>query len=118
MPEIALDEFSIKSEKEVIMAIKIVIKRQFKADTAEKAFALLNKFRLDAMNLPGYISGETWINHYDSCIVTVVSTWQTVEDWIRWEESDLRAANEEKLESLLEKQTKFEVYDLGKLLVK
>jgi len=96
------------------MAIKIVIKRQFKADTAEKAFALLNKFRLDAMNLPGYISGETWINHYDPCKVTVVSTWQTVEDWIRWEESDQRAANEEKLEGLLEARTKFEVYDLGK----
>ncbi|MGB9441334.1 MAG: antibiotic biosynthesis monooxygenase [Desulfobacterales bacterium] len=97
------------------MAIKIVIKRQFKANTADKAFALLNKFRHDAMNLPGYISGETWVNHYDPCSITVVSTWQTVEDWIRWEESDERAANEEKLESLLEKRTKFEVYDLGKL---
>jgi len=114
MPEIAPNEFSIKSEKEVIMAIKIVIKRQFKADTAEKAFALLNKIRLDAMNQPGYISGETWVNHYDPCKITVVSTWQTVEDWIRWEESDERAANEEKLEGLLETRTKFEVYDLGK----
>ena len=97
------------------MAIKIVIKRQFKANTAEKAFALLNEFRHVAMNLPGYISGETWVNHYDPCSITVVSTWQTVEDWIRWEESDERAANEEKLENLLEKRTKFEVYDLGKL---
>jgi hypothetical protein len=38
-----------------------------------------------------------------------------VDDWIRREESDERAANEEKLEGLLEKRTKFEVYDLGKL---
>ena len=96
------------------MAIKILIKRQFKSDTVEKASALLNKIRLDAMNLPGYISGETWVNHYDPCKITVVSTWQTVEDWIRWEESDERAANEEKLEALLEARTKFEVYDLGK----
>ncbi len=101
-------------EKEVILAIKILIKRQFKADTVEKASALLNKIRLDAMNLPGYISGETWVNHYDPCKITVVSTWQTVEDWIRWEESDERAANEEKLEGLLDARTKFEVYDLGK----
>jgi heme-degrading monooxygenase HmoA len=45
----------------------------------------------------------------------VVSTWQTVEDWIRWEESDQRAVIEAKLESLLEKRTQFEVYDLGKM---
>ena len=96
------------------MAIKIVIKRQFKAETVEKASALLNKIRLDAMNHAGYISGETWVNHYDPCKITVVSTWQTVEDWIRWEESDKRAANEEKLEGLLEARTTFEVYDLGK----
>ena len=97
------------------MAIKIVIKRHFKPNTAEKAFALLNKFRNDAMNQPGYISGETWANHYDACSITVVSTWQTVEDWIRWEESDVRAANEEKLENLLKERTEFEVYDLGML---
>ncbi|MGD9137253.1 MAG: hypothetical protein PVH42_10850 [Desulfobacterales bacterium] len=98
-----------------MVAIKIVIKRQFKADTAEKAFAMLNDLRHDAMNLPGYISGETWVNHYDPCSITVVSTWQTVEDWIRWEESDQRAVIEAKLESLLEKRTQFEVYDLGKM---
>ena len=115
MTDIVINDGYIIFGKEVIMAIKIVIKRQFKANTAEKAFGLLNKFRHDAMNRPGYISGETWVNHYDPCSITVVSTWQTVEDWIRWEESGERAANEEKLESLLEKRTTFEVYDLGNL---
>ena len=97
------------------MAIKILIKRNFKENTARQAFGFLNDFRHDAMSRPGYISGETWVNHYDPCSITVVSTWQTVEDWIRWEESDERAANEEKLENLLAKRTKFEVYDLGKM---
>ena len=95
------------------MAIKIVINRHFKPDSAKTAFALLNKLRHEAMKQPGYISGETWINHYDPCKITVVSTWQTVEDWIRWEESDERAANEQTLEGLLEKGTDFEIYDLG-----
>jgi heme-degrading monooxygenase HmoA len=43
----------------------------------------------------------------------VVSTWQTVEEWIHWEESDQRAANEAKLEGLLKTPVKFEIYDLG-----
>ena len=33
-------------------------------------------------------------NHYDTKSVTVISTWQSVEDWIRWQESEERASNE------------------------
>jgi heme-degrading monooxygenase HmoA len=98
---------------EGVMAVKILIKRHFKENAAEQALGLLHSFRQDAMNRPGYISGETWINHYDPCRITVVSTWQTVEDWIQWEESDQRAANEAKLVGILKTPALFEVYDLG-----
>jgi heme-degrading monooxygenase HmoA len=98
---------------EVIMAIKVVIKRHLKKSTAEEAIALLNTIRRKAMGRPGYISGETWVNHYDPNKITVVSTWQTIEDWIHWEESDAREANEAKLDNLLKVPAKFEIYDLG-----
>ena len=96
------------------MAVKILIKRHFKKDSAERAIDLLNKFRHDAMNRSGHISGETWVNHYDPCKITVVSTWQTVEDWIQWEESDERAANEARLKDILVEPAQFEVYDVGR----
>jgi len=95
------------------MAIKILIKRHFKKDCTRQAFDLLRNFRQDAMSRPGYISGETWINHYDPCQITVVSAWQTVEDWIQWEESDARAALEAKLKDMLNVPAQFEVYDVG-----
>ena len=95
------------------MAVKILIKRQFVENAAKQAVALLNNFRRDAMNRNGYISGETWINHYDPCQITVVSTWQTVEDWIQWEESDERSANEAKLKDILSGPARFEIYDVG-----
>ena len=95
------------------MAIKIVIKRQFKKHAAQEAFGLINDFRREAMGQSGYISGETWVNHYDPCRIAVVSTWQSVEDWIHWEESEQRTANEARLESLLKTPVKFEIYDLG-----
>jgi heme-degrading monooxygenase HmoA len=98
---------------EVTMAVKILIKRHFKENSAKQAFALLNNFRHDAMGRTGYISGETWINHYDPCQITVVSTWQTVEDWIQWEESDERAAHEANLTDTLKVPAQFEVYDVG-----
>ena len=98
------------------MAVKIVIKREFKKEAAKKAFELLNNFRREAMKREGYISGETWVNHYDPCRIAVVSTWQSVEDWIHWEESDQRAAHENKLEALLKTPVKFEIYDLSGFL--
>jgi heme-degrading monooxygenase HmoA len=98
---------------EVTMAVKILIKRHFVKNSANQALALLINFRHDAMSRSGYISGETWTNHYDPCQITVVSTWQSVEDWIQWEESDERAANEAKLKDILRVPVKFEIYDVA-----
>lgn len=96
------------------MAVKILIKRQFKESCAKQAIAMLNKFRHTAMSQSGHVSGETWVNHYDPCRITVVSTWQTVDDWIRWEESDERAAIEGQLKDMLAAPAEFEVYDVGR----
>ena len=95
------------------MAVKIFIKRQVKKGKTQEAVELMKDVRSQALKQPGYISGETLINHYDPCNITVVSTWQTIDDWIRWEESDERSAKENQLEGLLERPTDFEIYDLG-----
>ena len=95
------------------MAIKVFIRRHIKKGRVEKAVAMLEKFRNMAQAEPGYISGETLINHYDSRSITVVATWQTTEDWVRWQSSDKRAINEAKIEELLEVPTKYEIYDIG-----
>jgi len=95
------------------MAIKIFIKRYVKKGKTQEAIELLKDIRSHALKQPGYISGETLINHYDPCNITVVSTWQTIDDWIRWEESDERSAKENQLEGLQEGPADFEIYDLG-----
>ncbi len=95
------------------MAVKVFIKRYVKKGKTEAAVKMLIEVRSLALTQPGYISGETLINHYDPCNLTVVSTWQTVDDWIRWQESDERSAIEDQLESLQERPANFEIYDLG-----
>ena len=95
------------------MAIKVFIKRQIKKGKTEDTLALLNEIRSQALKQPGYISGETLVNHYDPCKIAVVSTWQTVDDWIRWQESDTRSAKAGQLESLQEGPADFEIYDQG-----
>ncbi|MGD9080249.1 MAG: antibiotic biosynthesis monooxygenase [Desulfobacterales bacterium] len=95
------------------MAVKVFIKRNVKKGKTQKAVELLKEVRSYALKQPGYISGETLINHYDPCNITVVSTWQTIDDWIRWEESNERSAKENQLEALQEGPADFEIYDLG-----
>ena len=95
------------------MAVKVFIKRNIKKGKTEDTLSLLNEVRSQALKQPGYISGETLINHYDPSNITVVSTWQTIDDWIRWQESDERSVQEDQLESLQEGPANFEIYDLG-----
>jgi heme-degrading monooxygenase HmoA len=94
------------------MAIKVFIKRRIKEGHVEKAVSMLKEFRNMAKKEPGYLSGETLINHYDPRSITVVSTWRTIEDWVNWQSSDRRAGNEERIEVLLEAPTKYEIYDI------
>ena len=95
------------------MAIKVFIKRYVKKGKTKDTLALLNEVRSQALKQPGYISGGTLVNHYDPSNITIVSTWQTIDDWIRWQESDERAVQEDQLESLQEGPANFEIYDLG-----
>jgi heme-degrading monooxygenase HmoA len=96
------------------MAIKVLIKRHIIVGKTNEALELLNTLRSQAMNQPGYISGETLVNHFDARSITVISTWQTIEDWIEWQDSDERAATEARLDKILEEAAKFEIYDLGR----
>ena len=96
------------------MAIKVLIKRHIIDGKTDQALELLNKLRSQAMHQPGYISGESLVNHFDHRSVTVISTWQTIEEWIEWQESDERAATEATLDNILEEAAKFEIYDLGR----
>ena len=95
------------------MAVKVFIKRYVKKGKTKEAVELLKDVRSHALKQPGYISGETLVNHYDPCNITVVSTWQTIDDWIRWQESDERSAKEDQIEGLQEGPANFEIYDLG-----
>jgi heme-degrading monooxygenase HmoA len=113
--ETASSHAYVDTKTGALMTIRVVIKRHVKEGFVGRVAEMLQEFRNQAKKQPGYISGETWINHYDPRSITIVSAWQHLEDWIRWQSSDERAANEAKLEGLLEVPTKYEIYDVGRL---
>ena len=99
--------------KEVIMAAKVLIKRRIKDGKLNEASKLLIKARYNAMGQQGYISSETLSGCDDPNNVVVISMWQKIENWNQWKNSDLRAENEAKFETLIDGPTEYETYNLG-----
>ena len=95
------------------MTVRIFIKRHCKEGQVQKTLSMLNQFRKAAMDQPGYLSGETLVSHFDSRCIVVVSTWRNVDDWINWQNSATRDRNETRMEDLLDKPTKYEVFDIS-----
>ncbi len=92
------------------MIVKVMITRKIKEGKAREVFALLNKFRSDAMNQKGYITGETLMNHDNPREILVISMWQDMANWLEWRENSERKANETILERWLEEPTVYKSF--------
>jgi len=95
------------------MVVKVFIRRKIKEGRTREVFALLNKFRSDAMSQKGYISGETLFNHDEPQEILVIGMWQSMENWLNWKNNPERQANERLLENLLDEPTRYRAYVLG-----
>ena len=92
------------------MAVKILIKRSIGQEVAQVVRPLIVELRSHAMRQPGYISGETL-----KCIdrpgeYLVVSTWQSVNDWHKWLDSQERKILEDRIDSITGKSTEYMTY--------
>jgi heme-degrading monooxygenase HmoA len=95
------------------MAVKVMIKRHIKEGKAKDVFALLNKHRSNAMHQKGYITGETLMSYQNPLCLLVISTWQSMENWLAWKENNDRKGNEAKLEQFLEVPTEYDEFIFG-----
>lgn len=100
------------------MLVKIFMRRRMKEGNLNNIFALIRKIRAIAMNQHGYISGETLVDYNDPKETLVISTWQSMEDWMKWNENPLRKEIEVQLEELLEKPTEYKVFVYSKYHLK
>lgn len=95
------------------MIAKIIIRRQFKEGNSRKIVGLLNELRSKLLHQPGYMSGETLVKKGYSTSIVVISTWQTLDDWHNWKNSDERNKLEAQLEISQESPTEYEEFLLG-----
>lgn len=95
------------------MAVKILIKRNFKDGNMRAASRFLINNRNGAIQQPGYISSETLRSLDDGNQVVVVSMWDGIEAWNNWKNSELRKKNEAEFKDYLVGETQYEHYSLG-----
>jgi antibiotic biosynthesis monooxygenase (ABM) superfamily enzyme len=95
------------------MIAKVIIKRRFAKDNTPQILSLLNKIRSIAMNQQGYISGETLMQSEFPENMAVICTWQNMENWIAWKNSEERKTYEAMLEIYQTRPTQYEEYYLG-----
>ena len=73
---------------------------------------LLRELRAAALHHPGYVTGETLSSTADPSIISVLSTWRSLEDWKAWEKTETRLKVYEKIESLLAEKPKISLYQV------
>lgn len=95
------------------MIAKILIKRRFKEGKTRQIVALLNELRSRAMLQPGYISGETLSKKGFNNNMVIIGTWQSMEDWYHWRDSEERQKFEAMLELYQARPTEYDEYHLG-----
>ena len=94
------------------MAISVTIQRTFSdKGKAAKLVPLIVKLRSLATIQPGYITGKTF-----RCLdcpgeYLVMSTWNTLDDWNRWLQSEQRMALQKQIDDLLGEITQYRIYE-------
>ncbi|MBI2002638.1 MAG: antibiotic biosynthesis monooxygenase [candidate division NC10 bacterium] len=66
------------------MPVRVIIQRWVRYGREAELRAALEQMRLEALNQPGYISGETLRCPSDPSLWVVISSWETLADWQRW----------------------------------
>jgi heme-degrading monooxygenase HmoA len=92
------------------MAVRIIIDRKVKKGKATELSTLLRELRSKAMPAKGYISGETLRSYEDPYNYVVITTWQSVDDWKRWERDRERKKIQTKIEKLMSRPTRAKIY--------
>jgi len=95
-----------------MMAISVLIQRTFNdMDKAAKLAPLIVKIRSLATTQHGYITGRTF-----RCLdcpgeYLVISTWNSLDAWTTWLNSDQRLALQKQIDDLLGEPTQYRIYE-------
>jgi heme-degrading monooxygenase HmoA len=91
------------------MAVRIIIDRKVKKGKEADFAKLLRKLRSKAIFSEGYISGEMLRDREDPQNYLVITAWQSVSDWEKYEKIPETNKIHAKIEKLMARPTKVKI---------
>ena len=91
------------------MAVRIIIDRKVKKGNEAEFAKLLRKVRSGAIFSKGYISGEMLRTRDDPQNYIVITAWQSVGDWEKYESAPETAKTHARIEKLMIRPTKVKI---------
>ena len=91
--------------------IRVLIDRVFAQGMEEELRSIELEARQQAVQIPGYISGESLRDTSNPQHNLVISTWRSREDWERWMASDRRNTVTARITPLLEQPETITVFE-------
>ncbi len=91
------------------MSVRIIIDRKVKKGKEADFAKLLRKLRSKSIFSPGYISGEMLRDRDDPQNYIVITGWQSVADWEKYEETPETKKIRKSIEKLMTRPTKVKI---------
>jgi heme-degrading monooxygenase HmoA len=91
------------------MSVRIIIDRKVKKGKETDFAKLLRKLRSQAIFAKGYISGEILRARGDPQNFIVITAWQSVADWEKYEKSPETSDVHARIEKLMARPTKVKI---------
>jgi heme-degrading monooxygenase HmoA len=92
--------------------VKVITERHVKKGKEEKYVQLIKEFHPIAKGQPGYIVTDPLVSVDDPSLFLVVSTWEKLEDWKAFVNSEMGRKLYELLGPLLTKKPKSTIYHI------
>ena len=85
---------------------------EYKVKKGADILPTLQKLRWYVVTFEGFVSAENLRNEQDSSIVAMVTSWENLEQWKKWESSTLRKQILEETKRFLQEEPKVTIYKL------
>ena len=92
------------------MTVTVLIKRKVAPGNEGLLEELYREMRSAALKQGGYIGAETLKRLDVTGELLIVSKWHHIDDWSKWLVSKERRAYQERIDTLTNAETKFEIY--------
>ncbi|MCD4741101.1 MAG: antibiotic biosynthesis monooxygenase [Desulfobacteraceae bacterium] len=94
------------------MAVSIIIRRSVKDKAiADELAPLIVKLRSRASVQPGFLTDQTFSSIDNEGEYLIISTWNLLEDWNKWMNSEERMVIQSQVDELLGEKTLYRFYE-------